>query len=250
MDKTVPAGAALLLDFIGNIEAPGGYGVIFANRQDRLDKPLTSMTLDEVLAGQATWSRWKKPASSAAGRYQFMRATLTGLKKELGLRGTQKLDADLQDRLGFHLLKRRGYDEFVAGEIGIPEFGKRLAQEWASLPVLAATQGGSRKVKRGQSYYAGDGLNKSLTRPEDVEALLERALLASRQRPVAPPAEPTPPKPPVREQEIADQIADELVADVTPAAERSLANGVNWGRVIGAIGLVAAAGWTVFNLLT
>lgn len=195
MDKTVPAGAALLLDFIGDIEAPGGYGVIFANRQDRLDKPLTSMTIDEVLAGQATWSRWKKPASSAAGRYQFMRATLTGLVKELGLRGAQKLDANLQDRLGYHLLKRRGYDGFMAGEIDTVEFAKQLAQEWASLPVLEATTGGSRKVKRGQSYYAGDGLNKSLVKPESVEAMLAAVLRAGNAVPKPEPKPPVPAEP-------------------------------------------------------
>src|SRR5690606_17255968 len=92
--------------------------------------------------------------------------------KELGLRGAQKLDSNLQDRLGYHLLKRRGYEEFAAGKIGAVEFGKRLAQEWASLPVLTATQGAHRKLKRGQSYYAGDGLNKSLTAPEKVETVL------------------------------------------------------------------------------
>jgi hypothetical protein len=227
MDKTVPPGAALLLDFIGSIEAPGGYGVIFANRQDRLEKPLTGMTVDEVLAGQATWSRWKKPASSAAGRYQFMRATLTQLKKELGLRGTQKLDPNLQDRLAYHLLKRRGYDEFVAGEIGITEFGKRLAQEWASLPVLAATKGGSRHVKRGQSYYSGDGLNKSLIKPEAVEAMLERALLVARQQANAPVDEPTQPEP------------------ETPATDAPTGFQVNWFKVGLWAALAAGLVWLI-----
>lgn len=171
MDRTVPAGAALLLDFIGNIEAPQGYGTIYGNNQRKLPKPLTSMMIDEVIAVGPSWTRAYK--SSAAGRYQFMNATLKDLKKELNLRGSQAFDANLQDRLGYHLLKRRGYDAFMAGRMGIVEFGKRLAQEWASLPVLAATKGGSRDVKRGQSYYAGDGLNKSLITPERVEAILE-----------------------------------------------------------------------------
>jgi hypothetical protein len=83
-------------------------------------------------------------------------------------------DADLQDRLGYRLLKRRGYGEFMAGKIDRTEFGKRLAQEWASLPVLAAATVGKRKVARGQSYYAGDGLNKALVGPERVEAMLDK----------------------------------------------------------------------------
>lgn len=173
MDKNVPPGAAILLDFIGNIEAPKGYGTIYANKQNTLAKPLTSMTVDEVIASGPSWTRAHK--SSAAGRYQFMNATLKELKKELGLRGTQIFDANLQDRLAFHLLIRRGYESFMAGKLSVPAFGKLLAQEWASLPVLADTKGQKRDVKRGQSFYAGDGLNKSLVKPEAVEAAIALA---------------------------------------------------------------------------
>lgn len=45
------------------------------------------MTVDEVIAAQRGWS--KNHGSSAAGGYQFMRDTLIGLKKELGLRGSR-----------------------------------------------------------------------------------------------------------------------------------------------------------------
>lgn len=174
MDKTVPAGAVLLLDFIGSIEAPGGYGVIYANKQGKLAKPLTQMTLDEVIAAQAGWS--KNHGSSAAGRYQFMRATLRELKAELGLRGEQLFNADLQDRLGYHLLKRRGYEKYVNHQLGPVGFAKQLAQEWASLPVLSATQGAHRQVARGETYYAGDKLNKVLTTPAMVEGVLSQVL--------------------------------------------------------------------------
>lgn len=189
MDKTVPPGAALLLDFIGGVEAPKGYDTIYGNNQDKLAKPVTSMTLAEIQSAQAGWS--SRFGSSATGRYQFMKATLRDLITELGLRQTQLLDADMQDRLGLHLLKRRGYDAFMAGSIGRTEFGKRLAQEWASMPVLATTQGGSRTVSRGQSYYAGDGLNKSLVKPERLEAALDAAKRAKAKP--APAPEPAPP---------------------------------------------------------
>jgi muramidase (phage lysozyme) len=180
MDKTVPAGAALLLDFIYRTETseapPACYAVIYGHKQHKLVKPLTAMTLDEVVKAQRAWS--KNHGSSAAGAPQFMRNTLIGLMEELGLRGSQKLDPDLQDRLAYHLLKRRGYEGFLAGTISRSEFGKRLAQEWASFPVLAGTKGAHRSVKRGFSYYAGDGLNKSLTKPETVEAVLDRVKAA------------------------------------------------------------------------
>lgn len=188
MDKTVPAPAAVLLDFIGQTEAPRGYDTIFGNNQGKLPKPLTTMTVDEVIAAGPTWTR--SFGSSAAGRYQFMRATLQDLKKELGLRGIQVLDANLQDRLGYHLLRRRGCDDFVAGKLSATAFGKALAQEWASFPVLANTQGAHRALTRGQSYYAGDGLNKALVKPEAVEAILKKALAA-----VNDPAPPAPSHP-------------------------------------------------------
>jgi hypothetical protein len=130
------------------------------------------MTLAEVQKAQSTWTRrFKSPAAGAA---QFMRATLKGLIEELKLSASQKFDGDLQDRLGYHLLKRRGYEAFMAGKISRTEFGKRLAIEWASLPVLKATKGAKLSVKRGQSYYAGDGLNKALVAPAAVEAMLDQ----------------------------------------------------------------------------
>lgn len=57
------------------------------------------------------------------------------------------MDPNLQDRLGYHLLKRRGYEQFIAGLINRTEFGTRLAQEWASFPVLAATKGAHRVAR-------------------------------------------------------------------------------------------------------
>lgn len=191
MDKTVPAGAALLLDFIAQTEVGStgrtSYDVIYGHNQWKLPRQITSMTLGELIDAQQSFT--KRFKSSASGRYQFMRATLQDLSKELGLRGTQIFDANLQDRLGYHLLKRRGYDLFIAGKISRTEFGKRLAQEWASLPVLAATQGAHRQLKRGQSYYAGDALNKSLVTPAKVEAVLNKVKTAGSAQPVVSEAE-------------------------------------------------------------
>lgn len=176
MDSSVPRPAALLLDFIGKTEAPRGYDTVYGNNQRKLPKKLTAMTVNEIHAAQPGWT--KNFGSSACGRYQFMRdtldkpGTLEDLRGELGLTGDELFTPDLQDRLAFHLLKRRGYERFMAGRIGVAAFGKSLAQEWASFPVLAGTRGQKRKVTRGQSFYEGDGLNKSLITPEQVEAVL------------------------------------------------------------------------------
>lgn len=203
MDPTVPAGAARLLDFVRQTEVgteePRGYDVIYGFNHDKLAKPVTQMSVDEVLAQQSSWS--SRFGSSAAGAYQFMRATLGDLKRELNLRGGQIMDANLQDRLAYHLLTRRGYEQFIAGSIDRTEFGKRLAQEWASFPVLAAVRGAHQQLARGQSYYAGDKLNKALVSPERFEAVIDEALALAR-APVAAPVplprpEPEPTYPPI-----------------------------------------------------
>jgi muramidase (phage lysozyme) len=187
---TIPAKAKQLLSFIGSIEAPQGYDTIYGNNQKKLKKPITQMTIDEVIANGRNWT--KRYGSSASGFYQFMRDTLKGLKAEGKCRGDELFDADCQDRLGYALLVRRGFNQFLHGSISKVEFGKRLAQEWASFPVLRRVKGAHRMVERGQSYYAGDGVNKALVSPIRVEAVLA-ALKGSeapqpRPKPEAPPA--------------------------------------------------------------
>ncbi|UGQ22211.1 hypothetical protein [Brucella anthropi] len=180
MDKTVPSGAALLLDFVRLIETGktdrSSYDVIYGHNEGKISKKVTSMMIDELIGIQPTFT--KRFKSSAAGGYQFMRNTLRDLKTELRLRGTQIMEPDLQDRLAYHLAIRRGYYDFIAGKISRTEFGRRLAQEWASFPVLAPTNGVSRALQRGETFYAGDNLNKALVTPERMEAILDKVKAA------------------------------------------------------------------------
>ncbi len=176
----IPAPARALLDFIYHTETglarPACYEVIYGHKQDRLKKPLTTMTIGEIVDAGPSWT--KRFGSSAAGAAQFMRATLQGLAKDYpaDINGATVLDGDMQDRLGYALLLRRGYVPFMAGQITRAEFGKRLAMEWASFPVLEGCPGAHRPVARGQSYYAGDGINKALVDPRKVEAMLDIVL--------------------------------------------------------------------------
>ena len=189
LPETVPLPAQNLLDFIGDIEAPQGYDTIFGNRQGKLRVPLTQMTYGDIIDAQANWGNktWVKKnwgydtASSAAGRLQFMRATLLGIAKEVpSIDGRTIFSSGLQNRLGYYLLLRRGYADFISGKLNLVQFGLKLAQEWASFPVLSETKGAHRQVARGQSYYAGDGLNRALVRPERVEARLRHVLELAR----------------------------------------------------------------------
>lgn len=178
---TLPASAAILLAAIRQNETgrkdASAYETIYGHNEKHLPKPLTKMSLDEVIAAGPGWTRAYK--SSAAGAYQFMNATLKDLKASLGLIGTETFSPAFQDRLGLALLKRRGFDGFMAGTIGRNAFGLGLAREWASFPVLADTKGQKRAVKRGETYYADDGLNKALVKPETVETILTQVKLAT-----------------------------------------------------------------------
>lgn len=207
MNPSVPKGATIVLDYVGSLEAPKGYDTIYGNHQDQLTKPITAWTLDEVEADGPR--RTKVYGSSAAGRYQFMRdtldkpGTLKDIEGEMGLTGKEKFSPDLQDLMAFHLLQRRGWDKFAAGSLDTKEFAMALAKEWASLPVLADTQGAHGPIKRGDSYYDGDGRNKSLTKADKFEAVLEDAYAAARPKPATPkapspatPAAPEATKPP------------------------------------------------------
>jgi hypothetical protein len=50
-----------------------------------------------------------------------------------------------------------------------------LAKEWANFPVPFDMQGAHQWVYRGQSYYAGDSVNKALATPDEVWTVCEDA---------------------------------------------------------------------------
>lgn len=207
MSPNVPPGAAMLLDFIAKLETnrqgQAAYETIIGYRNEKpgaLPRPITEMTLEELLAEQKRWVRNLKAPSGAAGRYQIIRPTLLSLIAELGVPLSARFTPDLQDRFGFALLKRRGWTQFAANGLPLRQFGDRLAREWASWPVLGPQQGAHRQVQRGESYYAGDGINASLTRAATAEAMLAE-VLNELNRPAqpapapAPAPAPTPPAP-------------------------------------------------------
>jgi muramidase (phage lysozyme)/peptidoglycan hydrolase-like protein with peptidoglycan-binding domain len=176
-DAGLPEGARILLDFIASYEAPKGYDTLYGNNQLPSGGVLTGLTLGEVIKAGPFWSRLF--GSSACGRYQFMTRTLRDLSDSLKLSGTEQFSPAFQDWLGFKKLNGRGYTKFKTGKLTLVEFGKALAQEWAALPVLEPCQGNNRRVDRGQSYYAGDGLNRALVEPKAVEEVLQKVSAAA-----------------------------------------------------------------------
>ncbi len=143
-DLKFEPGVQGLLNTIASAEGTGNnYDARFGSGKGHNPR-LSTMTLNQVLNYQRT-----RRVSSACGRYQFMRKTLLGLKRKLGLSGNETFNKSLQDKLAIQLLKRRGLDKFKSGRMSAGRFQSNLAHEWASLPVNAG----------GRTAYAGDGLN-------------------------------------------------------------------------------------------
>lgn len=150
-----------LLDYISQFESRGDYNIVWGGikPKDRPPRPLTQMTVGEVLAWQDSIDRHYM--SEAAGRYQIMEDTLRGLYRPAGVPLSAKYDRKTQDRLALGLLRRRGLDDYLDGSMSPNNFALALAKEWASLPVPFDVRRKGKTVRRGQSYYAGDGLNEA-----------------------------------------------------------------------------------------
>lgn len=193
----VPPGAMKLLDFIGRAETGktgrDAYDIIVFFKQDKLQKPLTDYTIAELLDAQKVWAKnWR---GSAAGKYQIIRKTLLSLVAQMGIPGGTHFTPDVQDRFGFQLLTNRGWQAFASKQVSPGAFALQLSKEWASMPVLSTTQGAHRQVKRGESYYAGDGVNSAQKKADELEAILAEIIAGD-----APAPKPTPtPSPPKRQ---------------------------------------------------
>ena len=158
-----------IFDVIGAAEG-AGYNTPYGGSRVQPYKPLSTMTVQEVIDWQ-TESVAAGSASSAAGRYQIIKRTLVSLIDGDGVLSRSDLFSPAnQDRLCRALLRRRGIDSYVGGTKSEAAFCKSMAQEWASMPVINRTQGARRIVNPGESYYAGDGLNKSRITPEQLIA--------------------------------------------------------------------------------
>lgn len=176
MNNAVPAAAQHILAFIYKHEARSNYNTISSFKQHLLHKPITKMTVGELKREMQTWRKTLGTLSSAAGAPQIIYKTLLALQERLGFKDSQKFTPDFQDALAYDLLRQRGYDAFIDGRIDVYEFGKRIAMEWASMPVLVGTKNyKGQNIKRGQSFYAGDGLNAAGSAAAEFQGVLEAA---------------------------------------------------------------------------
>lgn len=160
-----PSSYRPLLDLIAQVESDGNYNAYFGNARNRTIK-FTDMPIADVLDWQKNHVANGSP-SSAVGRYQIINTTLESLVRELKIDPNyQRFDQQTQDVLAGALLERRGVHRYVNQELTKEEFAASLAKEWAALPKVVGKN-------PYDSYYAGDGLNKSRVKPDAVLDAIE-----------------------------------------------------------------------------
>lgn len=148
-----------LLNLIAHAESSDNYNAHYGNPTNSSIK-FTDMSVAEVIKWQKDYVAQGNP-SSAVGRYQIINTTLDSLVSELHIEPTQRFDPPTQDKMAIALLERRGAEQYVNKELSREEFAANLAKEWAALPKVVGEN-------PEQSYYSGDGLNKSRVEPEKV----------------------------------------------------------------------------------
>jgi len=155
-----------LLELIKEKESHGGnYNILAYDPPDK-NRKLTKMTLKQLVQYQ------RQKGDRAAGAYQLKPDTIRMLMRNMGLKNTDRFTPQLQEKMAQKLLDYRGYGAYERGEMPAGEFGRNLAQEWASLPVVMSEDyknpagGDLRNLVEGMSYYQGEGTNKAKFTPE------------------------------------------------------------------------------------
>jgi len=120
-----------VLDLIAQPESGGRYDAVYPGKR----RPaILDMTLDELVADQR--ERGRASGSSASGRYQYIRKTLSSVVRQMGLdTSKEKFTPKLQDEIAiFHLRANHGLDRWLSGSMSDTAFLNRLAGTWAGIP--------------------------------------------------------------------------------------------------------------------
>lgn len=126
----------------------------------------------------------------AVGRYQLIPKTFSGAINSLSLDLNAFLDEEMQDKIFDEYLikiKRPKIIAYLEGEGSIEDAMYATAQEWASIGVEKGKRISDKVIRDkkgkitsrivryaegGESYYAGDGLNKAHITPEEIKTAL------------------------------------------------------------------------------
>jgi hypothetical protein len=151
------------LDLVGSIEGPDGYNDVVQGATSQPPKPLTEMTIAEVLDYQRQL-QLQGSTSTAVGRYQFIRKTLSYIVSKHQIDPQTKFSKRIQDDLARQMMRNCN---FYDSGTPVEKVGNCLARAWAALPVLSGENAGL-------SHYDGVAGNAALTTREEVLAALNK----------------------------------------------------------------------------
>jgi len=118
-----------VLEAVASGESKGNYDVEYGGKNIKV----TDQSIDDLLAYQNAQRKANGTPAWPVGKYQFVESTLRGLKKELGLKGDEKLTPELQEQMGMALMERRGYSKYKRGEMTFNQFASGMMDEWEAL---------------------------------------------------------------------------------------------------------------------
>jgi len=175
----------------------GGYNMLLGGSQDRfLDKPLTEMTVQEVLdmqsqRGAGTYAGYSQEVnknrgatradgsgtiSTPAGKYQVVGSTMRELIRRGVIDPNEKYDADTQERIGSFLIENRGL--FDTEGTTRDEFIDRLGNEFEGIERFGYDSEGD----GGVSVATQDSINQAVK--DVIEPPKEGILAALEQSPL------------------------------------------------------------------
>jgi hypothetical protein len=155
-----------LLDLIYSAESGRNYDAWNTQTKIRSERPLTELTVAEIMAIQ---DKNKDNDGGAAGAGQIKKSTMQLLLNNKILSRDDKFTPEVQDRAHLFLLQNRGLNDFLSGQIDLNEYGHRLSKEYASLPSMKGKT-------PDMSYYEGEAKNSARVKPAEINAQLSALL--------------------------------------------------------------------------
>lgn len=155
-----------LLDLIYSAESGRNYDAWNTQTKIRSERPLTELTVSEIMAIQ---EKNRGNDGGAAGAGQIKKNTMQLLLNNKILSRDDKFTPEVQDRAHLFLLQNRGLNNFLSGQIDLNEYGHRLSKEYASLPSMKGET-------PDMSYHKGKGQNSARVKPAEINAQLSALL--------------------------------------------------------------------------
>ena len=160
-----------ILDAVYEAESNSNYDQWHLNAINIPEKPLTEMTVEEIMRYQGD----NKGPAAGAGQIKF--DTLQYLIDYGTIKPTDVFTVETQDKAHSRLLDRRGFQAWVSGEMSNTDFGQNVAKEYAGIPLLADEEVNGVLRPRGSSRYGGS--NVARIGLDDWEGLLATAKTAT-----------------------------------------------------------------------